>query len=158
DGLEIELPPAHFLGGVVRDRSGAPLPWAFVSLDDPWTAEHELQGFWTLADGQGRFRFDGLPAVRMLVAAQVEGCAPLEREVTELDRDDLELCLDRSARLAGRVCSEADGSPVASFDVRVDFDLDKNERRSGRWRHFDAADGSWILDEKLEAGHACMVE
>ncbi|HEX6886436.1 MAG TPA: sigma-70 family RNA polymerase sigma factor, partial [Planctomycetota bacterium] len=158
DGLELHLRPARFLGGLVLDERGQPRPWTFVQVRDPDKMNERLSGFAGYTDGAGRFRFDGLPDVRVQVMARAPGFAPAEEWLVGLDRDDLVLRLAPAARLCGRVVEAGSGAPVPSFTLRL------RRARSGEglqsWVEglpFASADGTWWLEDDLDAGEEFFV-
>ncbi len=157
--VELQLEEPHFLGGVVLDELGAPLSWAWVYVDEPFhRGPDRIAGFHTHAGADGRFRFDGLPDIDVVVGALAPDRARLEQEVTELDRDDLVLQPARAAGLAGRVVDAESGVPITAFSVRVGFPPPQYQARavdgfSADWSRgvsFTDAAGEWRLDWEVE--------
>lgn len=160
DGIEIVLAEPHSLGGVVLDPAGEPVPRAWVFIEDADSENERVQDFSTHADAEGRFFFEGLPDVPMLVCVREAGCAPLEQNVVALDRDDLVLRLTASAGLAGRALDGVTGLPIPSFTIRI-------ARTEGSFtstslpeagRTFTDPAGVWRTDEQMAAGRVFTIE
>ncbi|HEX6885213.1 MAG TPA: carboxypeptidase regulatory-like domain-containing protein [Planctomycetota bacterium] len=119
--LELRLELGHFVGGIVRDEFGAPLPWILCYARDPDEARGRprIDGFQTYSGPDGRFRLDGLPAMAVQVGAVGLGRARAATLVDELDREDIELVVTSAASLAGTVVDASTWAPIPSFLVKV---------------------------------------
>jgi hypothetical protein len=165
--VELTLPKSHFVGGVVQDESGKPLPWTMVYASDaePWHSPERIEGFQVHSGADGRFRIEGLPEIAITLGAVGSGHARVEHKVAELDRDDNVLRMPRSAGFAGTVVDAASGAPIRSFTVRIGFPgpayedkaIDSYPAAWGRGVAIDDADGRWHLSDDFEANRFAAV-
>lgn len=125
----IRLEPEATLAGRVLDETGDPVPGARVDLhwqaflpEEPDRPVGEPIPRNTRADGEGRFKFRGLPAGSARVGASAPSFVPLEDVAVDLPRPvaagELRLVLERGALLQGRV-TNATGEPVPAVRVGV---------------------------------------
>ena len=165
--IELRLEEGHFLGGIVLDENGEPLPWALVYADDAESSPDDaIDGFQTYSGPDGRFRIEGLPPIAIMLGALAKDRSRLEQTVTELDRDDVELRMTRSAAFAGRVVDAVTGAPVRSFVVRVGFPAEQLRGSAlngipAEWFRgvaFDDPQGRWLLEDDLEADRAAAIQ
>ncbi|MBL8901450.1 MAG: carboxypeptidase regulatory-like domain-containing protein [Planctomycetes bacterium] len=157
--LRVVLRPAHFVGGVVRDESGAPL--ARIQIEaragkDPSSSSARSQK-------DGRFRLEGLPSEGVVLTFSGAGYTTQSETLLALDHEALEVVLRRSGKLAGRVIDAATGERLRDFTVAFDYaKLEAGERAAkfdAAWsfgRRFLSEDGSWSSGaEALEIGSIC---
>ncbi|MEM7203851.1 MAG: sigma-70 family RNA polymerase sigma factor [Planctomycetota bacterium] len=161
-GIEVRLEHGRFIAGVVRDDTGALRPGVSLSVRH----QGEYVGNRTKTDANGRFRVEDLPSSD--VELEFYGTAILRRKVavTTLDRDDLEVVLQRAGRVAGRVVDGRTGAPLTEFTIRfVDPEPGDEPTLHGygaTWRregHSFNTDGSWDSgNEDLQPGAAIGIE
>jgi hypothetical protein len=105
-----------------------------------------------LADGEGRFRLDGLPAGRCRVTARIRGLRPATVEV-EAGATDVLLRLLAGARLTGRVRDQA-GQPIAGFSVVIVPLVGQLERGEVDASSFFDASAAYAIDGLLPGRYA----
>ena len=135
-GVEIVMPTAAALAGVVVDSAGAPVPYATVLLSsDRWSIDMVYRQ--AAADEQGRFEIHALPRKPFKLRASSEEASSdaLAVDLTGVAvRKDLKLVLDRTGTIAGIVV-DSNNEPVAEAEVSAGPDF-----LSG-----DHADNDWVL-------------
>jgi protocatechuate 3,4-dioxygenase beta subunit len=119
---EIRCVPGVPIGGVVKDKAGAPVPGATITVHAP-PAESEVSHYvFNLAvattDAQGRWRFDDAPADLSGVRFQVQAPQFLRGSGPASHRLDAVTVLERGFAVGGHVL-DAQGRPVAGANVRV---------------------------------------
>jgi len=159
-GIEIVLGASHFLGGVVLDEAGEPVPQAFVFVEDLKPSDPHVDALSMHTDAEGRFRFEDLPDLPVELGVQELGHAPLRQPAGALDRDDIVLRLTGSAGIAGRVLDDASGTPLSFFTVRIARSSERLEHpvlpASGRL--FSDATGEWRVDGNLSVDTRYWIE
>ncbi len=155
DRIEVALTEPHFIGGVVLDVDGQPIPYAWVSADDP-KRRSRFEGFGQNADADGRFRIDGLPNSPVQLSVGRRGGAPLIAEFDEIDRDDIVLRFDPAGVLRGIVTDES-GRAVTRFTVRVVRSLGR-QSTGLQSTLFESSDGTWEISERIPADGRFLIE
>lgn len=157
--IELQLEEGHFIGGLLLDDKGEPVPWMTIDADedaDSLFADH--YGF-SNTGADGRFLIEGLPdrAIRLQIW---DGELPQEERVYALDRDDLVLRLKPSASVAGRIIDEETGEPIRSFTVHFEFHPTGSFEgwRFQIDRSFTSSDGTWHWELSLEPGEEVTVK
>ncbi|MHC4164612.1 MAG: carboxypeptidase regulatory-like domain-containing protein, partial [Planctomycetota bacterium] len=121
--VTLRLGPAHGLTGRVRDGRGRPVPGAMVCAGEAWLVEwNTLVGVphHVVADSEGRYRFDSLPARDSSVWAAFPGGVPLYVATVRIpDITSFDITLERGGTLRGRVTEQESGRPLAGVEVRV---------------------------------------
>ena len=116
--LDVVLMPEASLGGdVVATETGAPVPWALVTLRVASESIREL-----VADANGHFEAGRLAPGSVTAEARAPGRKthhPIDVQLFASSRASARLALDPRARLAGRVLEA--GDPVVAASVRVGF-------------------------------------
>lgn len=174
DGVVLELgPPPLAIEGRVLDGEDEPVPGARVWLDDatlfglvggnPRHVEsllgRESGPRWpfVLADGEGRFRIEGLlPREYRLAALDERSLVQARSEPVEAGRDDVVVRLawrGEVVRVAGRVVTRA-GEPVEGARVRAVADAYSLSHPG--WGRFD--DGVWSEEVRTDADGAFELE
>lgn len=163
--LVLRLAPAHWIGGIVQDSAGVPLPkisvaamqeGEYLELDTPET------------DAEGRFRVEGLPAEGAGLEFYATGFLREELALERLDHDQLRVTLTRAALVGGTVLDAVTRAPIERFSVHF-FDpvLRPGEKEvdgySASWvregQPFTSPAGVWTsAGEELEAGTVTGVE
>lgn len=138
--VEIVLLPGGTVEGRVLSPEGHPVPGAQVRLAEAG-AENRSLLVRALADGDGRYRLDGVPPGPRTLEATAEGYrrGVREAEVTA-GTGTVDFELERGLEVSGRVVDDA-GSPVGSADVAL---LVGNDARNAR-RAITGADGGFRL-------------
>jgi hypothetical protein len=163
--LVIRLAPAHWIGGIVQDASGAPL--AKISVAALHAGEYlELDAQST--DAEGRFRLEGLPAEDVGLEFYARGFLPQELALERLDHDELRVTLEGAARVGGLVLDAATRAPLERFAVHFfEPELAPGEQRitsyDARWvregQPFTSPTGTWTSQgDELVAGAVTGVE
>lgn len=117
-GVEIVMPTAAALAGVVVDDKHAPVPYATVQLSsDKWSADMVYRQ--AAAGADGRFELKALPRRSFKVRARSDD-ATSDAVAVDLtgvaERKDLELVLSHGGTIAGVVVDSA-GEAVAEAEV-----------------------------------------
>ncbi|MFL6203072.1 MAG: carboxypeptidase regulatory-like domain-containing protein [Thermoanaerobaculia bacterium] len=118
-GVEVVLPPGAVLEGRVLAPGGRPVPGARVSLveSDTGMGLMRFRSSDARADGDGRYRLDGVPPGTRLFRAASEGLREKVRELEVRAGDnDLDFELEGGAEITGRVVDD-DGTPVPAAGV-----------------------------------------
>ncbi len=120
-GVQVVLPPGAILEGRVLAPGGRPLPGARVSLVQS-EAAMGVTRFGTAparADGDGRYRLDGVAPGTRLFRAEGEGFREKVRELeVRAGENALDFELEGGAEITGRVVDD-DGTPVAAAEVTL---------------------------------------
>ncbi len=140
----IVLRAGHGIRGRVIDADGDPVAGAPVSAT--WSHDDRFVSRRKATDEEGSFRFAGITEehVRKL-RVDASGFATYERERVPVDGDELEIVLERSAAVTGRVLLP-DGEPVTSFTVAV-----HREATESSAEPLDVLDGSRTRESFSEA-------
>ncbi len=162
--LELQLEAAGYLGGVVLDPGGVPVPHAWVAAirEGDHTAALSVR---SSTGRDGRFRLQDLPPGRIRITVLRENFARLEYETDRLNRDDLVLPLAPAAALAGRVIDAQSGAPLEDFAVSIlPFDAGQGHTLAdtpASWsrgvRFEGVRDGTWRLEDAHVAGLSVRV-
>jgi protocatechuate 3,4-dioxygenase beta subunit len=115
DSLELTLKPVgtHYLAGVVKNDLGEPMAGVKLNLHQT-IDDHRLHKICTSGD-QGTFYMDGLQKAKTsLYVTTNQGYPRAQPAELVVDRDDVELIVDRFARVKGRVVNP-EGKPVEKF-------------------------------------------
>ncbi|HEX6885859.1 MAG TPA: sigma-70 family RNA polymerase sigma factor, partial [Planctomycetota bacterium] len=163
--LDLVLEESHFVGGIVQDEAGEPLPWTMVYVEGRQQAYDTIEVFQSYTGPDGRFHFEGLPDVPLLVGALSQGRARAEVEVPGPDRDDVVVRLVRAAGFAGTVVDAATGTPVREFAVRVGFPAPEHAEEAvssypASWSHgvsFVDPEGRWSLHDDFAPGQYAAI-
>jgi Carboxypeptidase regulatory-like domain/PDZ domain len=147
-----DAPPDRVLAGRVVEADGVPVPDAVVSLG---AGRGRGRGGGLLpapvtSDGQGRFRFEGVPAQVGWVQASA-GDLLSDRVAVEAGATEVELTVRPGGVLAGRVL-HADGRPATAFALQL-VRLRRPEAvrtlsivdPDGRWEVRGLGAGGWEL-------------
>jgi hypothetical protein len=114
---DMVIPSGRFLAGVVRYKSGAPVPDARV-FGAP-AQESSMRA--TEADAEGHWRLDHLPDGKTYVLGVLVPGLPVEYvEDFELNRDDIVIEFPDPGALQGVVVRAGDGTPVTRFAVELE--------------------------------------
>ncbi len=154
--LEVELSPgAEVAGWVVAARSGEPVAGAEVVA----TCERAARAGATVADGEGRFELQHLPAGECRIEADAEGFAPATVTLA-LDagtrRDGLEIELPPAAAIVGRVVDRTTGAPVGGARLTVLAAGAARPEPAGT--AISAGDGTFRIDDLAAGPYALMAE
>jgi RNA polymerase sigma factor (sigma-70 family) len=114
------LTQGRVLAGVLRSAAGPVIEGGQVAV---YFEGRELGK--AKSDEQGRFEIEGLPAREISLWVMADGHLPKLQRISQTGQRNLQLLLQRSARLAGQVFDERSGQPVTEFRVRL--------RRVGAW-------------------------
>ena len=149
--LERSMP----VSGIVRDSAGDPVAGASIR----WEATEEgISGAHRGAaksDEAGRFRGELAPGIAHTFKVFGRGLAG-SSTVVPAGASDVELTVDRSVRLRGRVVDAATGAPIEQFKVTI---APPDESAPGGWfsgmeiswvmggRDFGSVDGTWSTTE-----------
>ncbi|MFO0981167.1 MAG: carboxypeptidase-like regulatory domain-containing protein [Planctomycetota bacterium] len=124
-GLELKLGAGLTLTGIVRDAQGKPVAGAQVSLgavvmnlDEAGGGGSRGQKVETGADG--RFEITGIRDSQYYLRVSKTGYLPIHKEALHPDGTALDLVLQRSGAVFGRVRDGAAKAPVTDFTVGVD--------------------------------------
>jgi hypothetical protein len=101
----------------VVDDAGKPVPGAYVGVDS-WGGEQTLE--WrTETDAEGRFRWDGAPADRILLGAGKVGYSSIDHFPVVSSDEEIKIQLKRGGalRISGTVVDAATGQPIPSFRI-----------------------------------------
>ncbi len=133
-GVEIVMPTAAMIAGVVVDGAGAPVPDASVRLSsDRWSIDMVYRQ--AAADAQGRFELRTLPRRAFKLRAMSDDAAS-EAVAIDLagvaEKKDVKLVLDRTGTIAGLVV-DSGGEPVAEAEVKAEPDYLSGERGDNDW-------------------------
>ncbi|HVV86770.1 MAG TPA: carboxypeptidase-like regulatory domain-containing protein [Kofleriaceae bacterium] len=123
-GVEIVMPAAATIAGVVVDGKQAPVPYATVTLSsDRWSIDMVYRQ--AAADEQGRFSIRALPRRTFKVRATSDEAAsdPVAVDLTGVaEKNDVRLVLDRNGTISGIVVdSNNDGVAEADVSAGPDF-------------------------------------
>jgi hypothetical protein len=137
---KILLEPGLEVAGTVRDDGGSPIKGAEVTVrffeeGRRLTAEKKT-------DADGRFRISGLPEGMIEIQGEAEGHLRGEPRAVEGGREDIEILLERTGSIAGRVADVRTGLPVTIFSVQL-----RPERRVGDLRD---SGGSRLTEQEFE--------
>ena len=160
-GIVVQLEAGHFIGGVVRSEQGESLTGVSLS------ARHrgEYLSMRTRTDDEGRFRMDGLPGEDVGLEFYGRGVVRKQVKIEQLDHDQLEVTLQRSGQLAGRVIDGVTGEPIQEFLIR--FVRMQSGTSIGSYgatwaregHRFTGTDGYWDSgDETLVPGGSTGIE
>ena len=119
-GIVITLLAPAFLGGVVVDANGAPLPDTFVSAKQHG---QYLDGLRASSDQDGRFSLKGLPRERVSLELYRTGFVHQSVPIDELDHDLLEISMQPSGSVTGLVIDGVTKEPIDHFIVRFRSDV-----------------------------------
>jgi protocatechuate 3,4-dioxygenase beta subunit/uncharacterized GH25 family protein len=129
-GRQLSIGAARHVGDVeVIVEAGVVVSGRVVTAEGRAVAGARVEAFkeeppfdriaWALADGDGRYRLEGLLPGRFVLAASAERHAPTRRNVVvAADADGVDLTLPDGARVDGTVLG-ADGRPVAGARVSL---------------------------------------
>jgi hypothetical protein len=104
------------IDGVVRSDGGEPLSAAIVTVVAPWSTESQR----AVADGRGRFRFEGLAPGAHLVRATLPGMGNSPERYVDVPQGGtrtIELIVSPAARIVGYVLR--DGVPAAGVPITL---------------------------------------
>lgn len=161
-GMVVRLPMAHFIGGVVKDATGTPRSKVWLSVRH---ADAYLEGRVQTGD-DGRFRIGSLPAddvtLELFAIGIVRKRVPLDR----LDHETLEIVVEPSGKVAGRVVDGMTGAPLDEFVIRFVRPDDPSQQSFGysaTWaregHRFTGTDGYWDSgDQTLPPGGVLGIE
>ncbi|QDV08174.1 ECF RNA polymerase sigma factor SigK [Planctomycetes bacterium Poly30] len=151
--LSITLRRAMPLRGRVVDEAGAPVPRVMVLARTG--AAHESVEVTAMTDVDGRFEIAGAAEGELEVETRADGWMREVRSHRHMG-DDLELVVERSSRISGRVVDAVTGDPIEAFTVRFARSDDESHAWLGwidiSWIHggrtFSSVDGTWSTGEK----------
>ncbi len=127
--------PTGALAGEVRDGKGNPCPGAGIILSlkigpteaeqglDPWELQQNppvKRDARSVADSEGRFRFDDLPLVDCGVAVFTAEGQVQEFPTARVPNENLILRMPPTTRLSGRVVDDRTGEPVKQYSLWPD--------------------------------------
>jgi hypothetical protein len=153
--ITIKLAPGHRIRGRVQNSSGRPIAEAHVFYAHGNHFPDGGVGGSATTDSEGRFSFDSLP-VKPPFTFDAKGYSEIPETFLPLDGDDeVVVTMQPQGVLRGHVVDAATGKPIAAFNVRITFSLDRrpgdpNASLSGprarNGERFVAADGQFRLD------------
>jgi|GEM_PF-6430539 len=113
----------HYIAGTVKNDLGEPVPGAEVQL-----SQQALDGGHVyeeaVTDSAGKFGFEGLmDTYASLYWQSKTGMARDMHQTGDVDRDDVELFVDRYAHVRGRVAEKATGEPLSVFTIIAKSDF-----------------------------------
>ena len=114
------LTQGRVLAGVLRSAAGPVIEGGQVAVHFEGRELGKAK-----SDEQGRFEIEALPAQAVSLWVTAGGHLPKLQRVSQTGQRNLQLLLQRSARLAGQVFDERSGQPVTEFRLRL--------RRVGAW-------------------------
>jgi hypothetical protein len=133
-GLEIVLPAAATIAGVVIDGDRKPVPSATVQLSsDRWSSDMVYRQ--AAADEQGRFEIRALPrrSFKLRATSDQAASAAVAVDLTGVaEKRDVELIVDRTGTIAGIVV-DSDGEAVAEAEVSAGPDFLSGKRGDSDW-------------------------
>lgn len=163
-GVLVQLTRGHSIGGVVRNEQGDPMPDVRISPRH----KGEYFGTHTVTGPDGRFHVEGLPGEKVDLEFWGRGIVRQNVPVTSFDHEDLEVVVQASGRVAGRVVDGVTGEPLDSFVIRfVRVKAAEGAPEMGGYgatwaregHRFTETDGYWDSgDENLPPGAALGVE
>lgn len=115
--VELQLEEAVFLGGMVTDEDGGPVPKAMVRAVN-LNANYACNGF-TTTDPAGSFLFPDLAPGFYQVTATADGYGEAKETRVEAGTNDLVLRMPRQAVVEGYVIAEATGNPVRNYTIKL---------------------------------------
>lgn len=145
--VRLTMKRGHFAAGVVRDEAGVARAGVRVwgKLGDTYLQAE------TTTDERGRFRIEGLPREGASLAIDGVGLVSLRHSLPEVDRDDLEIVVQRAGRIAGRVVDGVTGEGLNDFVVRfVRPTLAAGEKSGGGYSATWAREGRRFLQTNGE--------
>jgi protocatechuate 3,4-dioxygenase beta subunit len=164
-GLVIRLASGHFVGGVIHDEAGNPVSGVGVSTRHGGDYIEPN----ATSDESGRFHVDGLPANDVSLELYSRTIVRKTVPVAQLDDDDLEIVVQASGKLAGRVVDGVSGKPLEEFVIRFVRPDDYDRRQpplsgyGANWsregHRFTGTHGVWDTgNETLAPGGATGIE
>lgn len=161
--IDLFLLTGGSVGGRVQDAAGKPLAGVWVSTLQAGTrhARGEYIGTHVESDEEGRFRVEHLPQGTIHLEFYASGFVRRTLQAVELGRDDLDVTLERSAGLTGKVVDASTGEPVRKFRIRLSDATGGGY--SARWVRqgfeFDEPTGVWrSRSENFKPGLSFTVE
>lgn len=128
-GVELVMPAAATIAGVVVDGAGAPVPDAAVQLSsDRWSIDMVYRQ--AAADSQGHFEIRTLPrrAFKLRATSDEASSDAVAVDLTGVaEKKDVKLVLDRTGTIAGIVV-DSNGEAVAEAEVSADPDFLSGDR------------------------------
>ena len=138
DPIKIVLTSGLAIEGYVRDAAGAPIAGAVIgafqerakqgaSLEErlqiltQWDEIKNEPGVYGTSDENGRYKVQGLQAMKYRLNLIAAGFAPSEKRYVEAGSSDVNFNLERGGQLSGRVMDES-GSGIANADVQIFID------------------------------------
>ncbi len=118
--VDVALEPAVFLVGVVVDDRGEPVPFATIRVEEPgWPRAARIlhHGRAAEADGDGRFRMEGLPRGALHLVAGARLHAPRAPVAVDAPATALRVVADRQASVRLRARLPARGRVGAVVEV-----------------------------------------
>lgn len=168
EDVKIVLQTARTLSGRVVGPEREPVPGAEIAATEETKASFDGAGYeftstrpLAVTDAEGRFVIADLEAgiLNLVVSARQYRTRRLEGfRMPDEDVEDLEIVLDRGARLEGRVV-DGEGEPVAR--ARLEARLQGGEGGSGpdsQPAAVSGADGSYVLEGLETAQYRIVVE
>ncbi len=154
----VQLEAGHFIAGLAKGADGKPVEG--VSIAARLDGEY-LDGIRSKTDAEGHFRLDGLPARGLSLEFYGHGVLRQVVPVTDVDREDLAVTLERHGRMAGTVVDGRTGQPIPEFRIRFGrARVLPGETASGSYgdRAFHDEKGVFRIDEEVKVGAVSALE
>jgi hypothetical protein len=111
-------------------------------------------------DENGHFRLDGLPERGLALEFWGKGILRKEQPVAAVDREDLEVVIERAGRVAGTVVDGHTGQPLPDFRIRIGsstgYGYSAEWVRGGKAFHDES--GVFRIDEGVAVGTSFTLE
>ncbi|TAJ11806.1 MAG: carboxypeptidase regulatory-like domain-containing protein [Planctomycetota bacterium] len=167
EGLELRLAIGRSIAGRVVRGDGAPVPWAYVVVEQAGVPEENVEwlGAGTHTNSDGRFRFGGVAEGALRFTVLKRGFARASAAPVPDASGEYVVTVGRAAALAVRFVDASTGAALHKVRVRVS----QSFARSGdtpiglpaRWYRFTpitTKDGVWRVDAELQPDKAVCLD
>ncbi len=145
--VEIRLAEGQSVVGRVVDTAGSPIAGVRVSAMRGTGNSREFVGTGTETDAEGRFELTDLPNLPCKVSAYETGYRSASIPDVVPDGTEIELRMERSPTVTGRVLDGRTGKPIPEFTIKIS----DRENVNGYWvnpQRFDTEDGRWSIQPR----------